>query len=129
MNRRTTLLVAGILGGTGVALGAFGAHALKETLLERGMAGVWDTATKYQLYHALAFLALGPWIARGVERPTRALDWAARCWLIGTVLFSGSLYALALGAPRWAGPITPLGGVFLLAGWACVIAAAFSRSE
>jgi uncharacterized membrane protein YgdD (TMEM256/DUF423 family) len=123
-------LWAGIFGGSGVVLGAFGAHALKVSLAQRGMADVWDTAVKYQLVHAVALLALAAWIearsANGQDDPgwRKAATWAARCWVAGISLFSGSLYLLALGGPRWLGPITPLGGLALIAGWVLLAVAA-----
>jgi uncharacterized membrane protein YgdD (TMEM256/DUF423 family) len=103
---RSNLLAAGCLGFTGIILGAFGAHALREQLAERGMTQAWQTAVLYHLFHALALLALPAW-------PT-----VRRLWLAGVVLFSGSLYWLALSGPKFLGPITPLGGLTLLAGWA-----------
>lgn len=117
---------AGILGATGMVLGAFGAHALRDTL-DAKMAQIWDTAVKYHLIHAVALLALAAWVeARQAKSDgnQRVLGWVARCWVAGIVLFSGSLYALALGAPTWLGPITPLGGLTLIAGWALVAVAA-----
>ena len=130
MKDRTILAAAGILGATGVALGAFWAHALRDVLLERGTANAWETAVRYHLLHAVALLAVAAW-----RRPAagggngRAFFWAARLWIVGTVLFAGSLYGLALGGPRWLGPVTPLGGVALLAGWVCVVVAAFAKEE
>jgi uncharacterized membrane protein YgdD (TMEM256/DUF423 family) len=94
-----------------VILGAFGAHALKDTLAPDQLA-VWNTAVHYHALHALALIAFGV-IAE--LRHMRALP--AWCFLAGTVLFSGSLYALALGAPRWSGAITPFGGVAFITGW------------
>lgn len=91
-----------------VALGAFAAHGLKARLSPE-MLQVFETAVRYQAYHALALLALGA--ARGPDR-------AGWCFVAGVVLFSGSLYALALSGVRWLGAITPLGGVLFLAGWA-----------
>lgn len=117
MNHRTTLLAAGILGATGVGLGAFGAHALKEELLSRGMSNTWETAVRYHQLHAVALLALGLWMRLTTESGSAAATWTARSWVIGAVLFSGSLYGLALGGPRWLGPVTPLGGVAFMAGW------------
>ena len=115
---------AGILGFLGVALGAFGAHALKATLEAHGSLDAWRTAVLYQLVHSVALLALAA--GRGtLPGPTGA---AAVCWTAGIALFSGSLYWLALGGPRWLGPVTPLGGLCLLAGWALVAFGAFSRS-
>ena len=107
----TTL--AAILGFTGVALGAFGAHGLKDVLAANGTAAIWQTAVLYQLVHAVASL----WAAE--RRPV-----VARLWAAGTVLFSGSLYALALTNIRWLGAITPVGGVFFLIGWAMLIKSA-----
>lgn len=127
MNHRFALLAAGLLGATGVALGAFGAHALKETLLERGMSATWETAVRYHLLHAVALLGWAAWL-RQTSAASGAAAWVARGWTIGVVLFSGSLYWLALGGPRWLGPITPLGGAALIAGWGCVIAGALKKS-
>lgn len=90
-----------------VALGAFGAHALKNRLSPE-MLAVFETGVRYQAYHALALLLLAA--LRGPDR-------AGWCFLAGIVLFSGSLYALALTGARWLGAITPLGGLLFLAGW------------
>jgi len=129
MNPRTTLLAAAIFGVTGVALGAFGAHALKETLLERGMTVPWETAARYQLVHSAALLALAAWQRTARGAALRRAGWAAASWAVGLVLFSGSLYALALGGPRWLGPVTPLGGISLLSGWICLMFAAWAKDE
>jgi uncharacterized membrane protein YgdD (TMEM256/DUF423 family) len=124
------LLAAGLLGLTGVAIGAFGAHALKATLMERGMIQAWETGSRYHLFHAIALVGLAAWV-RGVSANDggRLMGWASSLWCIGIVLFSGSLYWLALGGPRWLGPVTPLGGVALMAGWLLVAIAAFSKRE
>ena len=106
---------AGVLGFTGIALGAFGAHALKETLADHGSLDTWKTAVLYHLVHAVALLALAGWNA-----PAPRAAWIARCWTAGVVCFSGSLYWLALGGPKLLGPITPLGGLAFLAGWLLV---------
>jgi uncharacterized membrane protein YgdD (TMEM256/DUF423 family) len=127
MNARTPLLAAGLLGFTGVALGAFGAHSLRDTLLERGMTSAWETASRYQLLHAVGLLAIAAWGRLSQTTMPKQLKWAAICWVAGTVLFSGSLYVLALGGPRWMGPVTPLGGLALMAGWLYVVAAAFAK--
>jgi len=108
--------VAGVAGMTGVALGAFGAHALKDRLAGAGMVDVWETAVLYQLVHAVALLAVVAAAAAGVVAPGRARA-TVQLWLAGMVLFSGSLYLLALGAGKLWGPITPIGGVALLVGW------------
>ncbi|MBL9202261.1 MAG: DUF423 domain-containing protein [Opitutaceae bacterium] len=123
---RLPLLAAGLLGLTGIALGAFGAHALKATLMERGMTTAWDTGVKYHLLHAVALVALGAWArAAGADSNSRLPAWTAWLWLAGTVLFSGSLYWLAVGGPRWLGPVTPVGGIAFMAGWLLVAVAAF----
>src|SRR5476649_1495027 len=116
MNHRTTLLAAGLLGATGVAFGAFGAHALRDFLLERGMTVAWDTAARYQLLHAVALFAGAAWQRSASGAVLRRLSWATASWCVGTVLFSGSLYGLAAGGPHWLGPVTPLGGLALMAG-------------
>jgi uncharacterized membrane protein YgdD (TMEM256/DUF423 family) len=117
--------LAGLLGLTGVALGAFGAHVLKPTLIARGMSDVWETAVFYHLIHAVAiFAAAAAW-----SRPRPWLARAAACWAIGVVFFSGSLYALALGGPRWLGPVTPLGGLALLLGWSFVVVDGFAEKN
>ena len=128
MNHRTILLTAGILGATGVALGAFGAHALRESLLERGMTNAWETGVRYHMLHAVALLTLAVWQKVSVDAD-RLIGWTARLWTIGVILFAGSLYGLALGGPRWLGPITPLGGLAFIAGWICVIAAGLTKKE
>jgi len=99
-----------------VAAGAFGAHSLKGRLPPEALA-TFETAAKYQMYHALALLA----VAWAVSRwPGSLATWAGWLFVIGTVLFSGSLYALALSGTRWLGAITPFGGVAFLAGWICL---------
>jgi uncharacterized membrane protein YgdD (TMEM256/DUF423 family) len=125
MKHRTTLLAASLLGLTGVGLGAFGAHALRELLLERGMSSAWETAARYQLNHAVAVLAAAAWLRAGPGPGTVRLQWAVRCWTVGTVLFSGSLYGVALGGPHLLVFLTPLGGGTLIAGWLMAVAAAF----
>jgi uncharacterized membrane protein YgdD (TMEM256/DUF423 family) len=103
-----------------VAAGAFGAHGLRARLTPDLLA-VFETAARYQMYHALALLA----VAWAVTRwPTPLTTWAGWLFVAGTVIFSGSLYALALTGVRWLGAITPLGGVAFLAGWACLLVAA-----
>lgn len=126
---RFSLLAAGLLGLTGVALGAMGAHALKVTLVERGMMQAWDTAAKYHLLHALALFGAAAWLQTATGPAAAKVLWAARCWFVGVVLFSGSLYGLALGGPRWLGPVTPLGGVAFMAGWLLLALAALAPKK
>ncbi len=117
-------LAAGILGLTGVALGAFGSHGLREVLAERGSVETWQTAVLYHLIHAGTLLAIS---MAGDCR--RWLVLAGRFWIAGTALFSGSLYALALGGPAAIlGLVTPLGGLAFLGGWACILVHSFQRS-
>lgn len=121
------LAAAGILGLTAVTLGAFGAHALKQTLIERGMTIAWETGSRYHLVHTVAVLGVAAWLRAAVDETSRALPWAVKLWCAGTLLFSGSLYWLSVGGPRWLGPVTPLGGVALIAGWLLVLVAALSK--
>jgi uncharacterized membrane protein YgdD (TMEM256/DUF423 family) len=117
--------LAGLLGLTGVALGAFGAHALKPTLIARGMSDVWETAVIYHLIHAVAVFA----VAAALARSRRWLTRAAIYWTAGVVLFSGSLYALALGGPHWLAYVTPFGGLAFLLGWSFVVIDGFSKES
>lgn len=103
-------LLVGIAGASAVLLGAFGAHALRGVLYARGIE-LWHTAVNYQVWHALA-LAVAAGLGRG-----RSGRVAMAALVMGIVLFSGSLYALALGAPRWVGIVTPFGGLAFVAGW------------
>jgi len=103
---------ASLFGFSGVCLGAFGAHALKAQLTQRNTLTTWKTAVLYQLVHSVGLLALS---FAPKEINTGA---AASLWIVGTCLFSGSLYGLALGGPKILGPVTPLGGLVLIGGWA-----------
>ena len=107
--------IAAVLCFLAVALGAFGAHGLRSTLEGRGMVDVWNKAVSYQFVHAIALLALALYgsINRG----------ACLLLLLGILLFSGSLYLLALTNLRWLGPITPIGGLCFLGGWAWLVLA------
>jgi uncharacterized membrane protein YgdD (TMEM256/DUF423 family) len=113
---RTFLVVAGLYGAAGVALGAFGAHGLRSRLSEASLA-VWQTAVAYHLVHALALLAVGVWLRTVGHTPVAPLVVTGWSFVAGVALFSGSLYLLALGGPRFLGPVTPLGGVALIVGW------------
>mgnify|MGYP001300851864 CR=1 FL=1 len=106
-------LTAALSGFVCVALGAFGAHALKQTVPAE-LLGTWQTATSYHFYHTLALLAAA--LSPGLMARPRA---RRACWLFiaGTILFSGSLYALVLTGQHWLGMVTPLGGTLLLIGW------------
>jgi len=119
---RLALVAAAFAGAGAVVLGAFGAHALRNVFDERALA-TWRTAVDYQFWHALALFGTAL-LARSVY-PTRALHIAAYAFGSGIVLFCASLYALALGAPRWIGAITPLGGVAFIVGWIALGVAAW----
>lgn len=108
MHEKTWIRVAGLVGFLGVALGAFGAHALKPTLESTGGADWWQTATLYHLVHAAVMTSS---LARGTRFP------AALFFGIGILFFSGSLYVMALTGMTRLGMITPIGGLFFLVGW------------
>lgn len=114
--QRRAGIAACLFAGTAVIAGAFGAHALRDRLGPDAIA-VWHTAVDYQFWHALALLG----IAVLSRQPTPALRWAMRAFIVGIILFSGSLYALALGAPRATGLLTPFGGLAFVAGWICLL--------
>lgn len=122
------LITAAFLGALSVILGAFAAHKLKE-ILEPDVLQVFETAVKYQLYHALALMAVGVLIK---EFPVKQLVWSGYFFIAGILLFSGSLYLLCVVkhlhlAALWVGAITPLGGVCFIAGW-LMIAIGISKS-
>lgn len=126
MQARQWIALAALLAGSGVVAGAFGAHALEERLTASGQLDTWETAVRYQVWHALALLAwaltahaAGP----GPDGQSRFLGGAkvGACFLFGALVFSGSLYGLALlpegGLRSGLGPVTPLGGAVQIAGW------------
>lgn len=115
--------VLAVLGAGAVALGAFGAHALRGTLLPASLV-IWHTAVQYHFWHTLAFA-----LAAMMQPPRSSTRVAMWLFAVGVPLFCGSLYALALGAPRWVGAVTPFGGVaFILAWIALGVALARSRA-
>ena len=111
---RLFLTAGGLLGGLAVAAGAFGAHGLKAFLEAHGQAGNWETAARYALVHALATVAVGTLAA---VRPAPGLAAAGWCFLVGTAIFSGCLFALTLSGIKILGAVVPIGGVLLIAGW------------
>ncbi|MEM9117756.1 MAG: DUF423 domain-containing protein [Cyanobacteria bacterium P01_F01_bin.56] len=116
------LAIAAVLGGLAVGGGAFASHALQGQLPERAIA-VFNTGVRYQMYHALALLT----VAMLWSNAKSALPWlTAAAWLFvaGVILFSGSLYLISLAGLKVFGPVTPIGGVALIAGWACLAIAA-----
>lgn len=118
------LTIAAILGGLSVAAGAFGSHALQEKLTERSLA-IFETATRYQMYHALALLAVALLLSRA-EAAQPLLAIAGYAFIGGIIIFSGSLYALSLSGIKILGAITPIGGAAFLAGWVCLAIAAWN---
>ena len=120
---RTFVLAAAILGFIGVAAGAFGAHALRETLSARDLE-IFETAVRYQLIHAVALLGIAAAAARwtGVSGALSLAGWSM---IAGVIVFSGSLYGLVGTGVRGLGAVTPLGGLGLLLGWAALAWAAF----
>ena len=119
---RLFLMIAAISGFSAVVIGAFAAHGLKKVLAPE-MIEVVKTGVQYQMYHALALLLIALWLSHKPD--ARGLKAAGLAFILGSLLFSGSLYALALGAPRWLGPITPLGGLCFLVGWMLLLVAAW----
>lgn len=109
MTSAVGLRIAAVSGFLVVALGAFGAHGLKDMLTNQGTLDIWEKAVLYQMFHTLAILVLA-------SRPTVHTG-AAVCFLIGMIIFCGSLYLLAVTNIRWLGAITPLGGLSFLIGW------------
>ncbi|HEY9854138.1 MAG TPA: DUF423 domain-containing protein [Stenomitos sp.] len=119
---RLFFVLGAISGFMSVALGAFGAHALRQRLqVPPDLMRVWETGTHYQMMHALALLAIAFVAQRFPQGPWVAAGW---CFVAGTVLFSGSLYALTLSGVRWLGAITPLGGLCFLIGWILLVVSA-----
>jgi len=120
------LIAGGVLALLAVMAGAFGAHGLRGLVSERGLE-VFQTAVTYQMYHSIALVLVAILAALGLSR--KLLGWAAGFYLAGILLFSGSLYLLVLTEIRWIGPVTPLGGVCFMVGWALLIAAGINRNK
>jgi len=120
---RFCLACGSLLGGISVAAGAFGAHGLAATLAANGQAGNWQTACSYAMFHALGLIAAGVVAARR-EPPCRTALAAGWCFLVGTLIFSGCLAALALSGIKILGAVVPIGGVLLIAGWVLLALAA-----
>jgi len=120
---RRAALAGALFGFLGVAAGAFGAHALKSQLEPSALA-VFDTAVRYQIIHALALLA-SSWAIQ--QWPGRIANASAIFFIVGIVLFSGSLYALSLSGVHLLGALTPIGGLFQLLGWLALALAAYRQ--
>lgn len=113
------LVLGAAYGLLGVLLGAFGAHALRARL-SADMLRVWETAVQYQFWHAVALLAVGLLVSRAADGWLTAAGWG---FALGVLVFSGSLYALALSGGRVLGAVTPVGGLLMIAGWVCLLVA------
>jgi uncharacterized membrane protein YgdD (TMEM256/DUF423 family) len=120
--KRAIIFAGALLAAAGVMLGAFGAHALDGRLTAQ-QALWWQTAVDYQMWHGLGLLLVA-------ALPLRRRRPAAWCLGLGCLIFSGTLYAMALGLPRWLGAVTPVGGILMIAGWLLLAWQAFaSRSD
>lgn len=120
---RTFLLIGSVLGGLAVTAGAFGAHALTGKVSDRAIE-IFETGARYQMYHAIALLLVALLLTHS-EFPQPLIMIAGIAFIVGTAIFSGSLYALSLTGIKVLGAITPLGGVAFIAGWGCLAIAAF----
>jgi len=121
---RWALMMGALAGLLAVMAGAFGAHGLRHVVSERGLE-VFQTAVSYQMYHALVLVVASLMPALGLSQ--RLLGVACGFWLAGIALFSGSLYLLVLSGHHWLGPVTPIGGVCFMIGWALLVAAALKK--
>ena len=124
------LTAGAIFGGLAIALGAFGAHGLEKVTADPKVLHSFQTGVQYQVYHALALLAAGILFEKF---PGKWMQWAGNAFIIGTLLFSGSLYLLTFlktqqSSTRIVGPITPLGGIVFIVGWACLVVAVTKRN-
>lgn len=113
-------ILGSLLGAIAVATGAFGAHGLQSRVDER-MLEVWETAARYQMYHALALFAVAWLVSQTQATSATVAGWS---FFAGTLIFSGSLYIMVLSGVKWLGAITPIGGTIMIVGWiACLLAA------
>ncbi|WP_129794224.1 DUF423 domain-containing protein [Sphingosinicella sp. CPCC 101087] len=118
---RLIVAAGALLGGSAVTLGAFGAHALEGAFTPE-QAGWWEMAVHYQMWHALGLLFVG-------ALPLARMRLPAWCLGLGAAIFSGTLYLMALGLPRWLGAVTPLGGALMIAGWMILAWSALRRRD
>ena len=121
MDFRTWVMIGALLGLTGVALGAFGAHGLAARLEANGRLGTFQTAVQYHQIHAVALVALGALAAVTAQTNPGALNLAGILMTAGTVIFSGALYILAIFDVRVMGAVAPVGGTLMVAGWAALL--------
>jgi uncharacterized membrane protein YgdD (TMEM256/DUF423 family) len=126
MNAKQIIQTSAIFGAMAVGIGAFGAHGLKDILAENGRLDTFETAVNYHFYHALGLFLIG--ILALIKPNWKQLSSAAILMIIGILIFSGSLYILALTGITWLGAITPLGGVAFIAGWGFLFLAVTKNS-
>ena len=126
MRSNVWLVTGAVLGALGVTLGAFGAHGLHDYLLEHGQSANFETAARYQMYHALALCAVG---LVGERRAGKAIAIAGTCFTAGIVIFSGALYGIALSGLKTLGMVAPIGGTLLIIGWLALAAAAIGPTD
>jgi uncharacterized membrane protein YgdD (TMEM256/DUF423 family) len=126
MKMHTSLLWGAAMGGLAVAIGAFGAHALKPILAETGRSETFELAVRYQFYHALALLATG---LAMTQIETRWLQYSGLFFVLGILFFSGSLYVLSFSGLGILGAITPIGGLFFILGWICLFLGVYKKQK
>ena len=119
---RKWIAIGSVLGGLAVALGAFGAHSLRDVLTPSALE-TFETGVRYQFYHAVAIILAG--LVLGRDPSAKLANAAGWLFMIGVAIFSGSLYLLTITGMRWLGAITPIGGVAFIVGWACLGLAAW----
>lgn len=123
---RGCLVAGAVLMAVGVMLGAFGAHGLQGQISPRRLAS-FQTGVQYHMLHAIGLLAVG--LVAGITGVSASLRWSARLMLAGIAFFSGSIYLMTAGAPRWLGMVAPVGGVSFMAAWALLAWHAFSVGQ
>jgi uncharacterized membrane protein YgdD (TMEM256/DUF423 family) len=114
MNSRSSLVTGAAFAGLSVMIGAFGAHMLKDLLVQTGRAETFELAVRYQFYHAFALMITG--ICQRIDLSLN-LKWASICFTVGIIIFSGSLYILSLTGIKQLGAVTPIGGLLFISGW------------
>ncbi|MFJ7736492.1 DUF423 domain-containing protein [Lysinibacillus sp. NPDC097287] len=117
---QTLIFLGAIMACLGVALGAFGAHALKDKFTEPRYAAIWETAVQYHMYHSLGLLGLGILSSDALLGASNMLSWAGYLMFAGIIFFSGSLYILAVTGVKKFGAITPIGGLLFIIAWVLV---------
>ncbi len=126
MKSRTSILWGALMGGLAVAIGAFGAHALKPMLAEMGRVETFELAVKYQFYHALALIVTGLTMTLF---ESRLLRYGGLFFLLGILFFSGSLYVLCFTGLGLLGAVTPIGGIFFILGWTFLFLGVYKKQK